>query len=142
MNIIETLTRITNLKNMNSTTNAVTYSLYRVDNEGKYSVAITYEWQYGTTYDFQLISYHRNVSLTKCLEVIENRCSEDTKIPDDFENSEVRYNTYMIDDFPVASIQSIDRGRVITATNLGLEGLRSDEITLLEELHNRETCGK
>lgn len=45
MNIIEILTRITNLKNMNSTTNAVTYSLYRVDNEGKYSVAITYEWQ-------------------------------------------------------------------------------------------------
>lgn len=126
---------------MSLTFSAITYSLYKMD-EGKFSVAITREDRIGELETCALLTYHRGVPFSKCLEVIENRCSEDTKIPDDFENSEVRYNTYMIDDFPVASIQSIDRGRVITATNLELEGLRSDEITLLEELHNRETCGK
>lgn len=122
---------------MSLTFSAITYSLYKMG-EGKFSVAITYEYKVGEKMGCNLFTYHRGIPLSKCLEVIENRHDEETRIPDDFDDPDVRFSTYMIDNYPVPSIQALDKGKIITSTDLEMKGLTEEEITLLKELHNRE----
>lgn len=122
---------------MSLTFSAITYSLYKMD-EGKFSVAITREDRIGELETCALLTYHRGVPLSKCLEVIENRHDEETRIPDDFDDPHVRFNTYMIDNYPVPSIQALDKGKIITATDLEMKGLTEEEITLLKELDRKE----
>ena len=122
---------------MSLTFSAITYSLYKMD-EGKFSVAITYEFRMGEMEGCKLLTYHRGVPLSKCLEVIENRHDEETRVPDDFDDPDVRFNTYMIDDYPIPSIQALNMGRIITATDLEMKGLTEEEITLLKELDRKE----
>lgn len=122
---------------MNSVSDAITYSLYKMG-EGKFSVAITYEYRIGVRERCNLFTYHRGIPLSKCLEVIENRHYEETRIPDDFNDPNVRFNTYMIDDYPIPSIQTLSKGKIITATDLEMKGLTEEEITLLKELDRKE----
>lgn len=126
---------------MDSVSDAITYSLYKMG-EGKFSVAITYEYKVGEKMGCNLFTYHRGVPLSKCLEVIENRHDKETRIPDDFDDPDVRFSTYMIDDYPIPAIQTLHNGKVFTATDLEMKGLTEEEITLLKELDRKENEGK
>jgi hypothetical protein len=126
---------------MSLTFSAITYSLYKMD-EGKFSVAITREDRIGELETCALLTYHRGVPLSKCLEVIENRHDEETRIPDDFDDPDVRFSTYMIDGYPIPAIQTLHNGKVFTATDLEMKGLTEEEITLLKELDRKENEGK
>ena len=126
---------------MSLTFSAITYSLYKMD-EGKFSVAITREDRIGELETCALLTYHRGIPLSKCLEVIENRHDEETRIPDDFDDPDVRFSTYMIDDYPIPAIQTLHNGKVFTATDLEMRGLTEEEITLLKELDRKENEGK
>ena len=55
---------------------------------------------------------------------------------------DVRFSTYVIDDYPIPAIQTLHNGKVFTATDLEMEGLTEEEITLLKELDRKENEGK
>ena len=122
---------------MNTISDAITYSLYKMD-EGKFSVTLDYEWNAEEYEGCKNLAYYKGLPLTKCIEIIDNRYSEEGHAPDGFENHDVRLHSLNTDKLPVVSVQTLHLGNVNTLTYWNLPDLSEEEITLLKELDRKE----
>ena len=122
---------------MESATNAITFSLFQMG-KGKFSVTIDYEWNAEEYEGCRNLAYYRDLSLTKCIEIIDSRYNEGGHAPDGFENHDARLGALNADKFPVVSVQTLHLGKVNTLTYWNLTSLSEEEITLLKELDRKE----